>query len=110
VPASALNQSVDLCWAVPATGPLLAAAFTRILGRPVVAKPAIPPLLLAVLPLLAWFVPSLRDSNAVLARIRKGGYVSRDTQKQKDMFGELPTIEDAMARYGRDKGLVKLTA
>jgi uncharacterized protein YbjT (DUF2867 family) len=52
VPASALNQSVDVCWDVPATGPQLAAAFTRALGRPVVAKPAIPPLLFAVLPLL----------------------------------------------------------
>jgi uncharacterized protein YbjT (DUF2867 family) len=110
VPASALNQSVDVCWDVPATGPQLAAAFTRALGRPVVAKPAIPPLLFAVLPLLARFVPSLRDSNAVLAWIRKGGYVSRDTQKQKDLFGEPPTIDDAVARYCRDKDLDKPTA
>jgi uncharacterized protein YbjT (DUF2867 family) len=110
VPISALNQNVDVCWELPATGPQLAAAFTRALGRPVVAKPAIPPLLLAVLPLLARFVPSLRDSHAVLAWIRKGGYVSRDTQKQKDLFGEAPTMEDAVARYCRDKGLVKLAA
>ena len=95
VPASALNQSVDVCWDVPATGPQLAAAFTRALGRPVVAKPAIPPFVFAVLPLLARFVPALRDSLAVLAWIRKGGYVSRDAQKQKDLFGEPPTIEDA---------------
>ena len=75
-----------------------------------VAKPAISPLLLAVLPLLARFVPSyLRDSYAALTWIRKGGYVSRDTQKQKDLFGEQPTIEDAVARYCRDKGLVKPT-
>ena len=110
VPASALNQSVDVCWDVPATGPLLAAAFTRALGRPVVAKPAFPPLLFAVMPLLARFVPPLRDMIAVLAWIRKGGYVSRETQKQKDLFGELPTIEEAVARYCRDKGLVKPTA
>jgi uncharacterized protein YbjT (DUF2867 family) len=110
VPASALNQSVDVCWDVPATGPQLAEAFSRVLGRPVVAQPAIPPLLLALLPLLARFVPSLRDSNAVLAWIRKGGYVSRDTQKQKELFGEPPTLEDAVARYCRDKSLVKSTA
>jgi uncharacterized protein YbjT (DUF2867 family) len=106
VPASALNQSVDVCWDVPATGPLLAAAFTRALGRPVVAKPAIPPLIFAVLPLLARLVPSLRDSYAVLTWIRKGGYVSRDTQKQKLLFGEPPSIEDAVSRYCRDKGLL----
>ena len=110
VPASALNQSVDICWEAPAAGPQLAAAFTRALGRPVVAKPAIPPLLIAVLPLLAWFVPSLRASIAVLAWIRKGGYVSRDARKQQDLFGATPTIDDAVARYCRDKGLLEPTA
>jgi uncharacterized protein YbjT (DUF2867 family) len=110
VPASALNQSVDVCWDVPATGPLLAAAFTRALGRPVVARPAFPRLLLAVAPLVARFVPALRDMLAVLAWIRKGGYVSRNTQKQRDLFGEPPTIEEAVARYCQDKGLVQPTA
>jgi uncharacterized protein YbjT (DUF2867 family) len=108
VPASALNQSVDICCDVPATGPLLAAAFTRTLGRSVVAKPAFPPLFLAVLTLVGLFVKSLRDQITVVAWIRKGGYISRDTQKQKDLFGELPTIENAVDRYCRDKGLVQL--
>lgn len=106
LPVSALNQSVDVCCEVPATGSLVAAAFARALGRPVIAKPVFPPLVLAVTPLLALFVPSLRDGSAVLAWIRKGGYVSRDTQKQKDLFGEPPTIDDVVARYCRDKGLV----
>jgi uncharacterized protein YbjT (DUF2867 family) len=105
LPASALNQSVDVRCNVPATGPMVAAAFTRVLGRPVVAKPVFPPLLVPMLPLVAWFVPALRDQIAVLAWIRKGGYVSHESQKQKDLFGELPTIEDSVARYCRDKGL-----
>ena len=64
LPASALNQSVDVCCDVPATGPMLAAAFTRVLGRPVVAKPVFPSLLVAILPLVAWFVPPLlRDQD-----------------------------------------------
>jgi uncharacterized protein YbjT (DUF2867 family) len=109
LPASALNQSVDICCAVPATGPRVAAAFTRVLGRPVVAKPVIPPFLVPLLPLVAWFVPALRDQSAVLAWIRQGGYVSHDRQKQQDLFGELPTIEDSVARYCRDKGLVEPT-
>jgi uncharacterized protein YbjT (DUF2867 family) len=110
VPASALNQSVDVCCNVPATGAMVAAAFTRVLGRPVVAKPVVPSLLVAILPLVARFVsPLLRDQIAVLAWIRKGGYVSHDRQKQKSLFGELPTIEDSVLRYCRDKGLVKPT-
>jgi len=110
LPASALNQSVDVRCNVPATGPMVAAAFTRILGRPVVAKPVFPPIFVTILPLVAWFVPRLRDQVAVLAWIRKGGYVSHESQKQKDLFGELPTIEDSVARYCRDKGLIKPTA
>jgi uncharacterized protein YbjT (DUF2867 family) len=106
VPVSALNQNVDVCWDAPATGMQMAAAFTKVLGRPVIAKPAIPSVLIAVLPLLAGIVPSLRASSAVLAWMRKGGYVSRDTNKQKELFGEPATIEDAVARYCKDKGLV----
>jgi len=109
LPVSALNQSVDVRCNVPATGPVVAAAFTRALGRPVIAKPVIPPMLVAMLPLLAWFVPRLRGQVAALAWIRKGGYVSHENQKQKALFGELPTIEDSVARYCRDKGLIAPT-
>lgn len=107
LPVSALNQSVDIRCNVPATGPMVAAAFVRVLGRPVVAKAFIPSIFVAMLPLVAWFVPRLRDQVKVLAWIRKGGYVSHEGQKQKDLFGELPTIEDSVARYCRDKGLIK---
>jgi uncharacterized protein YbjT (DUF2867 family) len=110
LPASALNQSVDICCDIPVTGPMLAAAFTRDLGRPVVSKPVFPPLFFAMMPLLARLIPALRDRIALLAWLRKGGYVSHDTQKQKDLFGELPTIEDSVARYCRDKGLAKSAA
>jgi uncharacterized protein YbjT (DUF2867 family) len=110
LPASALNQSVDVCCDVSATGPMVAAAFTRVLGRPVVAKPVVPPLLVAMLPLMAWFVPRLRGQIKVLTWMRKGGYVSHERQKQKNLFGELPTIQDSVARYCRDKGLIKPTA
>jgi uncharacterized protein YbjT (DUF2867 family) len=106
LPSSTLNQSVDIRCEVPATGPMVAAAFTRVLGRPIVAKPVFPPIFVAMLPMVAWFVPRLRDQVAVLAWIRKGGYVSREGEKQKELFGEVPTIEDSVARYCRDKGLL----
>jgi hypothetical protein len=77
----------------------------------VVAKPVIPPLLVPILPLVALLIPPLlRDQIPVLAWLRKGGYVSHERQKQEELFGELPTIEDSVARYCRDKGLVKPTA
>lgn len=67
LPASTMNQSVDIRCDVPAAGPMVAAAFTRVLGRTVVARPIIPPLLVPMLPLVAWFVPALRDQIKVLA-------------------------------------------
>lgn len=107
VPASALNQSVDICCDIPATGPMVAAAFTRVLGRPVLPKPFIPSILAAILPLVSGFIsPYLRDQIAVFSWLRKGGYVSQERQKQKALFGELPTIEESVARYCRDKGLI----
>lgn len=106
LPASAMNQSVDVCCDVPATGGMVAAAFARVLGRPITARPVFPALLFAVLPLVAWVKPTLRDQAAVLAWLRKGGYISHAPQKQKALFGELPTIEDSVARYCRDKCLL----
>lgn len=107
LPASALNQSVDICCDVPATGPMVAAAFTRVLGRPVVAKPVFSPLITLLMPLIARLVPSLRDGIAVLSWVRKGGYISRDHHMQKKLFGRLPTIEASVAGYCRDRGLIK---
>ncbi len=106
LPASALNQSVDIRCNVPATGPMVAAAFAKVLGQPVVAKPVLPPLFVAMFPLVGWLVPRLRDQIKALAWIRKGAYVSHEGKKQQDLFGELPTIEDSVARYCRDKGLI----
>jgi hypothetical protein len=42
----------------------------------------------------------------VMKWLRGGGYVSQDPQRQRSLFGELPTVEEAVARYCRDKGLV----
>lgn len=106
LPASAMNQSVDIGCDVPATGTMVAAAFARVLGRPIVAKLVFPRILFAMMPLLAPIIPRLRANIAVTSWLRKGGYVSRDTQKQKTVFGELPTIEETVDRYCRDKGLV----
>ena len=105
LPDTALNQSVDIGSDVPATGAMVAEAFARVLGRPIVAKPVFSPLVFALAPLLARFQPRLRDNLAVMTWLRKGGYVSQDPQKQKALFGELPTVDEAVARYVRDKGL-----
>jgi len=107
LPLSAFNQSVDIGCAQAATGPMVAAAFSQVLGHRVVAKPLIPQVLIPLLPLARPFVSSyLRDQLAVFDWIRKGGYVSQNRDKQHELFGELPTIRDAVSRYCRDKELI----
>ena len=104
LPESALNGSVDI-GSPPATGGDVAAAFTKVLGRPIRPTPVFPAWLLPLLPLAVLFAPRLRDQLTVMRWLRLGGYVSRDPLRQKALFGELPSVEDTVARYARDKRL-----
>lgn len=105
LPDTAYDQSIDIGSDTPATGAMVAAAFTKVLGRPVVARPVYPRIVFTLLPLVAWLSPRLRDNLKVLKWLRNGSYVSRDPEKQRRLFGDLPTIEETVARYCRDKGL-----
>ena len=105
LPDTAMSGHVDIGSDAPAKGEMVAAAFSRVLGRPITPKPVFPPAVLALSPLLALFAPRLRDNLAVMRWLRKGGYVSDDPQKQQRLFGELPPIDEIVARYCRDKAL-----
>lgn len=105
LPASAMNQSVDIGSTEPATGAMVAASFARVLGKPVIAKPVFPRIVFMLLPLVAWTMPRLRDNLRVMKWLRNGAYVSRDPQKQKRLFGDLPTVDETVARYCKAKGL-----
>jgi uncharacterized protein YbjT (DUF2867 family) len=107
LPDSALGRSVDIGWESPATGADLAQAFSRVLGKPVDAKPAIPPFAAKVaMPLMGLFNEGLRDMSAMMKWVGTGAYVSRDPQIQKELFGDLPTAEEAVRSYCLDRGLV----
>jgi uncharacterized protein YbjT (DUF2867 family) len=106
LPDSALGRSVDIGWESPATGLLLAQAFTKVLGMPVKAKPAFSPAVVNVMmPIVGLFSEGLRDMSAMMRWIGTGAYVSRDTRVQKELFGDLPTVEEAVRRYCKDMGL-----
>ncbi len=106
LPDSALGSSVDVGWETPASGLLLAEAFSKILGKPVKAKPAFPFFIThAVMPFLGLFIPGVRDMTAMMSWIETGAYVSRNPRRQEELFGELPELEEAVLRYCRDRGL-----
>lgn len=105
LPDNAMNQAVDIGCDVPVTGDDVALAFSEVLGRPIVAKPVFPRIVFTLLPLIAWAARRLRDNLAVLKWLRTGGYISHNTEAQKQLFGPLPTVRDAVARYCQDKAL-----
>jgi uncharacterized protein YbjT (DUF2867 family) len=107
VPETALNIAVDVGWDRPATGASVADAFSKVLGKPIIAKPAFPSFLTnVVMPFFGLFVPGLKDMNEMMKWIGSGVYTSKNTQKQKELFGDLPTIEEAVRRYCKDRNLV----
>jgi uncharacterized protein YbjT (DUF2867 family) len=107
LPESALGSTVDVGWKTPATGHSLAKAFSEVLGKSVVSKPAFPPVATyIVMPIASLFNQGLKDIYLMYKWIQKGMYISKNPGKQMELFGELPTLEEAVKRYCNDKGLV----
>lgn len=107
LPESALGQTVDVGWDRPVSGDDLAAVFTKVLGKRVVAKPAFPALVVdVILPVVGLFTASVKDMNAMIKWIRTGVYTSKNTKLQQKLFSDLPTVEEAVRRYCKDRKLV----
>ncbi len=104
LPASKLNTTVDVGWSTPVNSETLASAFEKLLKKPIKAKPALPPFFLnVVMPISARFNESMYDMLEMINWVKTGAYVSKNTQRQKELFGDLPTIEEAVARFCKDK-------
>jgi hypothetical protein len=48
----------------------------------------------------------MHDMYEMIKWIDTGVYVSKDPQRQKQLFGDLPTVEESVERYCRDRGLI----
>jgi uncharacterized protein YbjT (DUF2867 family) len=102
-----LNTTVDVGWESPASGTSVAQAFSKVLGKTIVARPAFPPFVVnVVLPFMGLFVGGVSDMNEMMKWIKTGAYTSKNTQRQKELFGDLPTIEEAVRRYCKDRKLI----
>ncbi|MFW0718379.1 SDR family oxidoreductase [Pedobacter sp. N23S346] len=107
LPDTELNKPVDIGWDRPVNGKILAQAFSKVLGRPIKPKPVIPSFILKVIfPVISLFSGNIRDMYEMIKWINTGVYVSRNPQRQKKLFGELPTVEESVSHYCRDRGLI----
>ena len=107
VPESELGITVDVGWDKPVSGEDMSEAFSKVLGKKVVNKPAFPGFMInIVMPVIGIFNPGIRDMHSMVKWIETGIYKSKNTQKQKELFSDLPTVEEAVRRYCKDKMLV----
>lgn len=107
LPDSELNSTVDVGWSTPVNANSLAAAFSKVLGKTVEAKPVMPSFVMkALFPVMSLFSEFARDMRRMVKWVNGGQYVSKETQRQKKLFGDLPTIEEAVSRYCRESGLI----
>jgi uncharacterized protein YbjT (DUF2867 family) len=107
LPDTALDSTIDVGWDRPVSGEDVAEAFSKILGKKVVSKPAIPPFVSnVVLPFIGNFDERTRDMSSMMKWIKTGAYKSKNTSKQAELFSDLPTPEEAVRRYCKDKKMI----
>jgi hypothetical protein len=107
LPESVLNTTVDVGWDQPVSGDDLAAAFSKVLGKTIIAKPAFPAFVVnVVMPIIGLFKENIKDLLAMIRWIKKGIYKSSNTQLQKELFSDLPTVEEAVRRYCKDRKMI----
>lgn len=107
LPDSELNTTVDVGWSEPVNDEKLAAAFEKVLKKPMKAKPVIPAFVVSIIaPVLSLFSSNMRDMLEMVKWVNTGDYISKNTERQKKLFGDLPTIEEAVRRYCNDNKLI----
>jgi len=107
LPDRTLNTTIDVGWDRPVSGDDLAVAFSKVLGKKIVAKPAFPAIATTVvMPIIGLFQENIKDLLAMIRWIKKGIYKSSNTQYQKELFSDLPTVEEAVRRYCKDRNLI----
>jgi uncharacterized protein YbjT (DUF2867 family) len=107
LPDSELNTTIDVGLSTPVNSDSLAKAFETVLERPVRPKPAVPSFVINVIaPIVGKFSSKIHDMLGMVKWVNTGAYVSKNTEKQRRLFGDLPTIEDAVRRYAKDNNLI----
>jgi uncharacterized protein YbjT (DUF2867 family) len=102
-----LNTSIDIGWEKPVNEDILRAAFSSALKKNIQTKPVIPSFVLKyILPIIAKFNDNIQDMYQMIKWIDTGVYISRSPQRQKELFGELPTVEESVRQYCLDRELI----
>lgn len=97
------GERIDIGWDRPVSPQQIADIATRQLGRKIKVR-AIPGTLVRAITTVAGLVaPGFSDMGAMLGWFETGKYVA-DTTRQAEVFGPVPTAEDAVARFASSLG------
>ena len=78
------------------------------LGRSIEAKPAMPAFVLnGLFPVMGLSSEFARDMRRMVKWVNGGENVSKNTERQRMPFGDLPTVEEAVSRYCEDFGPIR---
>jgi uncharacterized protein YbjT (DUF2867 family) len=97
------GQRIDIGWDRPVSVQEIAEISGRLLGQQIRVRAVPAGLINAAGAVVGRFNPMVKDMSAMLRWFQTGGYVA-DPTRQREVFGEVPTAEDAIARLIRSLG------
>ena len=97
------GQRIDIGWDRPVSPQEIAQISGRLLGHQIRVRTIPAGLINAAGAVVGRFNPMAKDMSAMLRWFQTGGYVA-DPTRQREVFGQVPTAEDAIARLIRSLG------
>ena len=102
------GEHIDLGWDRPVTTRELASLASAQLGRPIKVRSIPWPVLATATAVVGRFSDQVNDMGAMFRYFQTGRYVA-DPKRQAEVFGAVPTAEDAVERLLRDADLAQPT-
>jgi uncharacterized protein YbjT (DUF2867 family) len=100
------GQRIDIGWDRPVSMQEVAQISGRLLGQQIRVRTIPAGLINAAGAVVGRFNPMVKDLTAMTRWFQTGQYVA-DPSRQREVFGQVPTAEDAIARFVRSLGLAK---
>jgi uncharacterized protein YbjT (DUF2867 family) len=92
------GQRIDIGWDRPVSMQEIAQISGRLLGQEIKVRTIPAGLINAAAAVVGPFSPMVKDMDAMLRWFQTGGYVA-DPTRQREVFGQVPTAEDAISRF-----------
>lgn len=97
------GQRIDIGWDRPVSMQDIADIASELMGKQINVRTVPTRLIHAAGVLLGPFVPSVKDTGAMVDWFNTGNYVA-DTTRQREVFGTVPSAQDAVARFASSLG------